>query len=360
MKKMIALLFTMMMIFSLVSCGGKKEVSTDNNTESSQQTAEETSKPAENKPAKETASEKKDGFNLLEADESKRVSDLVITEMKTDKTSYGVGEEINLTLKWTGTPDSSAWVGIIPAEVPHGDEYVNDDADLEYIYLTDHEGAFVFTIELEPGMYTLRVNETDGGGAELAWCAFKVNGKTTVEAEKGELTGWLTTKTGRFYSQFTDGLYMEYETSYEGMEMHVITASKGDKSYTQNTVNGTSVAVSVMDGKDLYTIDHASKTVIKMTLDTTAQNMTNTLFEEKSIDPAKLIEGTREIDGVTYDTEEWVIDGAKSILCFDGDDLAYIVGVAEGEEITMRIVDISDNVNEGLFVIPSNYEIISY
>ncbi len=172
--------------------------------------------------------------------------------------------------------------------------------------------------------------------------------------------GWLTTKTGRFYSQFTDGMYLEYETTYEGMTMQVITASKDGKSYTESTMDGMSGGVSIIDGDTLYTIDHASKTVIQMSASFFGQEMADTLIEEADIDPAALITGTREVGGKTYDTEEWIIEDAKSILCFDGDDLAYMIGEVEGVEVVMKIIDFSSKVDESLFEIPSDYQVISY
>ncbi len=163
MKRLFTVMLALIMVLSLSACSAKEEEKAPaGSTQNSQQSG--------TAPAVEKA-----GFNLLEADPEKRVSDLSITALKTDKKSYASGEKINCTLQWTGTPDSSAWVGIVPAAVPHGEEEVNDNDDLEYIYLADHEGdVFTFTVALEPGDYSIRVNESDSGGPELAWCAFSV------------------------------------------------------------------------------------------------------------------------------------------------------------------------------------------
>ena len=71
-----------------------------------------------------------------------------------------------------------------------------------------------------------------------------------------------------------------------------------------------------------------------------------------------LYSSTREIDGKTYDTEEWIVEGASSIMCFDGDNLAYMIGAFEGEEVVMKIIEVSDDVDDSLFEIPDDYTLM--
>ena len=183
--------------------------------------------------------------------------------------------------------------------------------------------------------------------------------ETPVPEEDGDpidLSGFLGTKTGKFYSQFADGrMYMEYEMEMEGQVMTMISATDGDRSYSETKMGGVSMGVSVMIGEDMYTIDHASKMVIKMSLQADAQTIAGAVLEESDVDMGDLKTGTREIDGKTYDTEEWIVEGAASIFCFDGDDLAYMIGAFEGEEMVMKIVEASDKVDDSLFEIPEDY-----
>ena len=51
-------------------------------------------------------------------------------------------------------------------------------------------------------------------------------------------------------------------------------------------------------------------------------------------------------------------DGAASIMCFDGDDLAYMIGAFEGEEMVMKIIEVSDSVDDSLFEIPADYTVM--
>ncbi len=174
MKKWFTLFLLLMLLLSLAACGAEEAPPAPEAPGTAQKD------PVQQQPPSGDTAQEGD-FTVPEIDPALRATDLKITELKTGKKLYAPGEGITVTLKWTGTPDSSAWVGIIPADVPHGDEYVNDDADVAYIYLDGHEGdQFVFDDELSapltPGLYTIRVNENDGGGAELAWCAFAVVG----------------------------------------------------------------------------------------------------------------------------------------------------------------------------------------
>ncbi len=165
MKKLFAIFLALITVLSLAACGGNTEARTE--TESGDITV--------NSSEVNVSSVEQDTFNLITADEAKRVSDLSVTAMKMSKERYSYGEEIKVTLKWTGTPDPSAWLGIVPADIPHGDEFVNDDADIEYIYIAEYDGSeFIFNSDIEPGNYTVRLNDNDSGGAELAWCAFTV------------------------------------------------------------------------------------------------------------------------------------------------------------------------------------------
>ena len=173
-----------------------------------------------------------------------------------------------------------------------------------------------------------------------------------------ELEGWLATKTGKFYSQFADKMYMKYEMEMEGVVMIMISAASGGRTYSETIMDGISTGVSIMDGETMYVIDHASKMVMKMGLQADAQTIAGTIIEESDVDMGELKTGTRNIDGKTYDTEEWIIEGAASIMCFDGDNLAYIIGAFDGEEIMMKIVEASDKADDKLFEIPEDYQVM--
>lgn len=176
---------------------------------------------------------------------------------------------------------------------------------------------------------------------------------------ESDLSGYLATRTGKFYSQFADGrMYMEYETEAEGQLMTVISATDGEKNYSESRIDGVSMGVSIIDGEDMYTIDHTNKMVIKMSLGADMQTIAGTVLEESDVDMGDYKTGTREVNGKTYDTEEWIIEGASSIMCFDGDDLVYMIGSFEGIEMIMKIIEVSDSVDDSLFEIPADYTVM--
>lgn len=85
------------------------------------------------------------------------------------KTSYKQGESIVATFTASADLDSSAWIGIVPADTAHGTEELNDSVDVDYMYLyKTTEGPVTLTAPTLPGIYDLRMNEMDGGGIELA------------------------------------------------------------------------------------------------------------------------------------------------------------------------------------------------
>lgn len=92
-----------------------------------------------------------------------------------DKTTVKKGETI--TVKWTapGSFDKSAWIGMIPSKIPHGDEAKNDQHDLTYMYLNKKtSGSFTFTAPNKKGSFDFRMNDSDSGGKEVASVTFKV------------------------------------------------------------------------------------------------------------------------------------------------------------------------------------------
>ncbi len=181
------------------------------------------------------------------------------------------------------------------------------------------------------------------------------------EQQEVELSPWLKTKTGQFYSQFTDGkMYMKYETEYDGITMQMVNATHGDKTFSETFMDGQSTGTSLMIGNEMYAIDHANKMIVKMSLEATGQEMVDVMMEEGDVDPANVVNGTYTIDGKTYETEEWIMEDAKTILCFDGKDLAYIVGVFESEEMILKVLEVSDKVDDSLFELPEGYQVMEF
>lgn len=101
------------------------------------------------------------------------------TKLHIDKTSYAAGEAITVSfnLDPESARDPHAWIGLLPADVPHGSSDENDKFDLEYQYLEGkNSGTLTFHAPDDPGDYDLRMHNAEAGGQELATVAFKVTG----------------------------------------------------------------------------------------------------------------------------------------------------------------------------------------
>jgi hypothetical protein len=95
--------------------------------------------------------------------------------LRLDKTRFAPGEEIRVF--FTAPPEyaTDAWVGLVPSEIPHGDEVVNDRHVGHYEYLRSRAaGVLTFQAPARPGNWDLRMNDTDQQGREVASFGFTV------------------------------------------------------------------------------------------------------------------------------------------------------------------------------------------
>ena len=99
-------------------------------------------------------------------------------ELAIDKTSYAPGESIRVQFSASGNWARDAWIGIIPSNIPHGSEPVNDQHDITYQYIEKRtSGVMVFTAP-GAGQWDLRMHDTDGNGREVAYVSFTVGQAT--------------------------------------------------------------------------------------------------------------------------------------------------------------------------------------
>lgn len=97
-----------------------------------------------------------------------------------DKTRFAPGESIVVRFTAPANWPSDAWVGIIPASIPHGNEAVNDQHDITYQYLGKRTaGNLTFTAP-GPGNWDFRLHDTDSGGKEFASVTFTVAAPQTI------------------------------------------------------------------------------------------------------------------------------------------------------------------------------------
>jgi len=97
------------------------------------------------------------------------------TKLTLERSTYHPGETIVVGFSTPGDLPDNAWIGLVPSDVPHGEEAVNDKHDLAYRYLRGKtSGSVEFTAPDKPGSYDFRLNDTDSNGKELTHVTFTV------------------------------------------------------------------------------------------------------------------------------------------------------------------------------------------
>ncbi|MDA8018079.1 MAG: OmpA family protein [Thermoanaerobaculia bacterium] len=95
-----------------------------------------------------------------------------------DSKRYAPGAALAVSFTAPAGLADDAWVGIVPAEVPHGEESVNDLHDIAYQHLNgDISGRLQFTAPATEGRWTVRLHNTDSSGRELTSVPFQVGGE---------------------------------------------------------------------------------------------------------------------------------------------------------------------------------------
>ena len=301
MKRWFALLLALVLLFSLAACGGEKAPSDEEKTpSSSQQQEQNTPDPA---PAPDNPDSSKDE-NSGE-DEQKDVpvptTGLPLNWPDNDYTklvpapdcggkvltSGEIGTLFAIELKWE--MEQGLTYAQLLEDAGFGDDCVEKYEQYGYIDRTAN-GVNVQLLDVF-GATSLSIMPAPDSEPQQG------SGDNTEEAADGEeipfgMTGFLGTKTGRFYSRFADGrMYMEYEMEMEGQVMSMISATNGDKTYSETKMDGAAVSASVMDGETMYVIDHAGKMVIKMGLQADAQTIAGAVLEESDVDMGDLKTG---------------------------------------------------------------------
>jgi len=128
---------------------------------------------------------------VVEESSIKTESKLQVDEaiLRLDRTNFSPNEAITVHFMIKGNVSDTAWIGIIPTEIPHGDEVENDAHDLSYQYLDGQmEGDLTFTVPDSPGSYDFRMYDTDSdNGQEIAYVSFTVTPNEFVPHPEAEL-----------------------------------------------------------------------------------------------------------------------------------------------------------------------------
>lgn len=108
-------------------------------------------------------------------------------EVWLEKRTFFPGANIPVHFKAPGALGESAWIGVVPSDVPHGSSRENDRHDVSYVYVSGlAEGTVNVGGPRQAGRWDVRLHDsTAGDGNEIAFASFDVEVPTAeLELEK--------------------------------------------------------------------------------------------------------------------------------------------------------------------------------
>ncbi len=165
----------------------------------------------------------------------------------------------------------------------------------------------------------------------------------------------------------TGKIHMKVSGKFDGEEITAEIALEEDKSYfASETGEGEGIVIS-KDGK-MWILDPATKTgtVVESTEEFfTTEDLGFDLEETKEYADEKMETGTVEVNGETYDYEEFFDDTEeveRTKFVFDGKKLVYIITeTKQNEETVEEIIKVEAfdaDVDDSLFEVPAGYDIV--
>lgn len=101
--------------------------------------------------------------------------EIAATVLSLDKTSFRPGERLRGSFKAPASFDPDAWFGIVPENIPHGEEDANQQGRLSFETVNGRlEGNFEFNAPDRPGSYSVRIHDRDAKGKEVKAVNFTV------------------------------------------------------------------------------------------------------------------------------------------------------------------------------------------
>lgn len=155
---------------------------------------------------------------------------------------------------------------------------------------------------------------------------------------------------------------MKYKTfmDFDGREIEaLITIAVSGEKHAFITESDEITSTTIMDDDKFYLIDHDSKTVMVMPF--IMEDNAEDGVDITQVDSANLEfvgTGTGTFMGNTRDYEEYAADNITMVYFFDGDKLDGMVMMVEDESLTMVIEEMTSMVDESIFEIPEDYQLM--
>lgn len=167
------------------------------------------------------------------------------------------------------------------------------------------------------------------------------------------------TKTMAYFNKYVSGgaYTMEMKADYEGVTATTKTAVDGEMMYTLSETDGVGSIMIIRDGYQ-YVLDPSSKSGMKMSLD--MASVTEIFSDESANYETAVSTGTEEINGATYDFEEFQVEGSSVKYYFDGKNLKYISTTMEGQAYVAEIISMEKGADPALFEVPADYTVIEF
>lgn len=102
--------------------------------------------------------------------------------------------------------NNSPWIGIVPSDIEHGSESVNDQYDSDYVYLYDAEGIITMNAPNEPGYYDFRMNDSDYDGIEVTYLTFEVSSSIPIDSNASVYIDYYSVDAGSYIPVYFEGL----------------------------------------------------------------------------------------------------------------------------------------------------------
>jgi len=179
------------------------------------------------------------------------------------------------------------------------------------------------------------------------------------------------TKTAALFHGISEktGLHMNIEIKQNGENTKLDVSYKDPDMYIKTASKTTGDVIMIINDEHLYILSPAAKTGTKIDMDSKSaksaedleDSMENILDIKDEINDKEFQESTVVIKDTEYNTEDFKDDRSDKDMtrfCYDdNNDLKYIIYKDDGSETIMKINAFDGNVDEGLFKVPSGYDL---